>query len=62
MIENIFHRNEVLIISITTAILLNFMLTQRLLNAITVAKDAMLPVKNIIKYFNIMKFKNIDFK
>lgn len=62
MIENIFHRNEVLIISITTAILLNFMLTQRLLNAITVAKDAMLPVKNITKYFNIMKFKNIDFK
>ncbi|XP_076248743.1 eukaryotic translation initiation factor 2-alpha kinase isoform X2 [Calliopsis andreniformis] len=34
---------EVLIISITTAILLNFMLTQRLLNATTVAKDAVLP-------------------
>ncbi|KZC04854.1 PREDICTED: eukaryotic translation initiation factor 2-alpha kinase-like [Dufourea novaeangliae] len=34
---------EVLIISITTAILLNFMLTQRLLNATTVAEDAVLP-------------------
>ncbi|CAD1475311.1 unnamed protein product, partial [Heterotrigona itama] len=34
---------EVLIISITTAVLLNFMLTQRLLNATTVTKDAVLP-------------------
>ncbi|XP_043248351.1 eukaryotic translation initiation factor 2-alpha kinase isoform X1 [Colletes gigas] len=34
---------EVLIISITTAILLNFVLTQRLLNATTVVKDAVLP-------------------
>ncbi|XP_031826001.1 eukaryotic translation initiation factor 2-alpha kinase isoform X2 [Nomia melanderi] len=34
---------EVLIISITTAILLNFMLTQRLLNVTTTAKDAVLP-------------------
>ncbi|KAJ8680408.1 hypothetical protein QAD02_016195 [Eretmocerus hayati] len=34
---------EVVIISITTAILLNFMLTQRLLNATAETKDAMLP-------------------
>ncbi|XP_054012153.1 eukaryotic translation initiation factor 2-alpha kinase [Hylaeus anthracinus] len=34
---------EVFIISITTAFLLNFVLTQRLLNATTVAKDAVLP-------------------
>lgn len=34
---------EVLVISITTAILVNFMLTQRLLNATVVAKDAVLP-------------------
>ncbi|XP_063972485.1 eukaryotic translation initiation factor 2-alpha kinase-like isoform X1 [Diachasmimorpha longicaudata] len=34
---------EVLIISITTAILLNFMLTQRLLNATSRVKDAVLP-------------------
>lgn len=36
------------------------MLTQRLLNATTVAKDAAFPVKNIINLFNIIKFKNID--
>lgn len=34
---------EVLIISITTAILLNFILTQRLLNATVIAKDAVFP-------------------
>ncbi|OXU25554.1 hypothetical protein TSAR_012387 [Trichomalopsis sarcophagae] len=34
---------EVVIISITTAILLNFMLTQRLLNATAETKDAILP-------------------
>nr|XP_012137915.1 PREDICTED: eukaryotic translation initiation factor 2-alpha kinase isoform X1 [Megachile rotundata]XP_012137916.1 PREDICTED: eukaryotic translation initiation factor 2-alpha kinase isoform X1 [Megachile rotundata] len=34
---------EVLVISITTAILVNFMLTQRLLNATVAAKDAVLP-------------------
>ncbi|XP_015592079.1 eukaryotic translation initiation factor 2-alpha kinase isoform X2 [Cephus cinctus] len=34
---------EVVIISITTAFLLNFLLTQRLLNATTIVKDAVMP-------------------
>lgn len=38
------------------------MLTQRLLNVTTVAKDTAFPVKNIINLFNIIKFKNIDLK
>lgn len=37
-------RKEVLIISITSAIVMNFMLTQRLFNAAFSANDAILPV------------------
>ncbi|XP_029032287.1 eukaryotic translation initiation factor 2-alpha kinase isoform X1 [Osmia bicornis bicornis] len=46
---------EVLVISITTAILLNFMLTQRLLNATTVAKDAVLPPLIVERHIEINK-------
>lgn len=46
---------EVLIISITTAVLLNFMLTQRLLNATTGAKDATLPPLIVERYIETNK-------
>lgn len=59
--NSLFNRKEVLIISITTAILLNFMLTQRLLNATTVAKDAVLPVK-IIKLLNITVYNALHLR
>ncbi|XP_017892549.1 eukaryotic translation initiation factor 2-alpha kinase [Ceratina calcarata] len=46
---------EVLIISITTAVLLNFMLTQRLLSATTDAKDATLPPLIVERYIETNK-------
>lgn len=49
---------EVVIISITTAILLNFMLTQRLLNATAETKDAILPV-NIYLLLKLMAKNNL---
>ncbi|XP_076169854.1 eukaryotic translation initiation factor 2-alpha kinase isoform X2 [Ptiloglossa arizonensis] len=46
---------EVLIISITTAILLNFVLSQRLLNATTVVKDAIIPPLIVERYIETNK-------
>ncbi|XP_076760849.1 eukaryotic translation initiation factor 2-alpha kinase [Xylocopa sonorina] len=51
---------EVLIISITTAIVLNFMLTQRLLNATTVAKDAILPPLIIERHIETNKTNQLN--